>query len=55
MPLTRRDLQSTLPASLLSGVRTIAFKLADQSPEGIAHVLCPAGGGGLCVGVAQRF
>ena len=36
-------------------VKTIAFELADECPETITHVFCPAGGGGLCVAVAQGF
>ncbi len=39
----------------MSGIKTLAFELAEQLPQGIAHVFCPAGGGGLCVGMAQGF
>ncbi len=39
----------------MSGVQTMAFELAEQSPDGIAHVFCPAGGGGLCVAMARGF
>ncbi|MCA8998226.1 MAG: pyridoxal-phosphate dependent enzyme [Planctomycetaceae bacterium] len=39
----------------MSGVQTMAFELAEQLPEGIDHVFCPAGGGGLCVAMAQGF
>jgi threonine synthase len=39
----------------MSGVRTMAFELAEQLPEGIDHVFCPAGGGGLCVAMSQGF
>ncbi|QDT33870.1 pyridoxal-phosphate dependent enzyme [Thalassoglobus polymorphus] len=39
----------------MSGVQTMAFELAEQSPEGIDHVFCPAGGGGLCVAMARGF
>lgn len=39
----------------MSGVQTMAYELAEQSPEGIDHVFCPAGGGGLCVAMARGF
>ncbi len=39
----------------MAGVRTIAFELAEQSPEGLDHVFCPAGGGGLTLAVAEGF
>jgi threonine synthase len=39
----------------MSGVQTLAFELAEQLPDGIDHVFCPAGGGGLCVATAQGF
>ncbi len=39
----------------MTGVRTVSFELAEQLPEGIDHVFCPAGGGGLVVAAAQGF
>lgn len=39
----------------MSGVQTMAFELAEQLPDGIDHVFCPAGGGGLCVAMARGF
>ncbi len=39
----------------MSGVQTMAFELAEQLPQGIDHVFCPAGGGGLCVAMARGF
>ena len=39
----------------MSGIKTIAFELAEQLPQGMDHVFCPAGGGGLCAGTAQGF
>jgi len=39
----------------MSGVQTISYELAEQSPEPIRHVFCPAGGGGLAVAVARGF
>lgn len=38
----------------MSGMETISFELGRQLPE-IAHVFCPAGGGGLSVAVARGF
>ena len=38
----------------MCGVETISFELAEQLDE-IQHVFCPAGGGGMCVGVARGF
>lgn len=37
----------------MTGVRTIAYELNEQLPEGISHIFCPAGGGGMCVAVGQ--
>ncbi|MGE0760693.1 MAG: pyridoxal-phosphate dependent enzyme [Pirellulaceae bacterium] len=39
----------------MSGVRTLAFELADQFPSPIDHVFTQAGGGGLTWAVAQGF
>lgn len=39
----------------MSGVQTVAFELAEQAPQPIDHVFCPAGGGGLCVATARGF
>jgi threonine synthase len=39
----------------MSGVQTIAYELAEQLPQGIIHVFCPAGGGGLTFAVARGF
>ena len=39
----------------MSGVQTISFELAEQSPLPINHLFCPAGGGGLCVAAARGF
>ena len=39
----------------MTGVETISFELAEQLSEGIDHLFCPAGGGGLCVAVARGF
>lgn len=38
----------------MCGVETMSFELAEQLP-GLRHVFCPAGGGGMCVGVARGF
>ncbi|MCH2203596.1 MAG: pyridoxal-phosphate dependent enzyme [Fuerstiella sp.] len=38
----------------MSGVETLGLELAEQL-EGLQHVFCPAGGGGMCVGVARGF
>lgn len=39
----------------MSGVRTIAFELAEQCPEPIGHVFTQAGGGGMTLAVANGF
>ncbi|MEZ6131922.1 MAG: pyridoxal-phosphate dependent enzyme [Planctomycetaceae bacterium] len=39
----------------MSGVQTVAFELAEQTPLPIDHVFCPAGGGGLCVAASRGF
>jgi threonine synthase len=39
----------------MSGVQSISYELAEQAAEGIAHVFCPAGGGGLTLAVARGF
>ena len=39
----------------MTGLKTIAYELVEQHPEGIDHVFCCAGSGGLVVGVAQGF
>jgi len=38
----------------MSGVETLSCELSDQC-DSIEHVFCPAGGGGMCVGVARGF
>ncbi len=38
----------------MCGVETLSFELAEQL-NGIQHVFCPAGGGGLSAGVARGF
>jgi threonine synthase len=39
----------------MSGVQTISYELAEQCEHPVAHVFCPAGGGGMCVAVARGF
>ena len=39
----------------MSGVQSISFELAEQSPSLIDHVFCPAGSGGLCIATARGF
>jgi len=39
----------------MAGVQTLSYELAEQLPDGIDHVFCPAGGGGLCVAAARGF
>ena len=39
----------------MSGVQTVAYELAEQSPVPIDHVFCPAGGGGLALAAARGF
>lgn len=39
----------------MAGVQTISHELAEQSPDPIDHVFCPAGGGGLTLAVARGF
>jgi threonine synthase len=39
----------------MSGVKTIAYELNEQLGSDIAHVFCPAGGGGMVVAVARGF
>jgi len=39
----------------MSGVRTIAFELAEQFDRPIDHVFTPAGGGGMTWGIADAF
>lgn len=39
----------------MSGVKTMAFELADQFNGTLDHIFCPAGGGGLCVAMSQGF
>jgi threonine synthase len=39
----------------MAGVQSIAYELAEQAPEAIDHVFCPAGGGGLTLAVARGF
>ena len=38
----------------MRGVETLGIELAEQL-EGLQHVFCPAGGGGMCVGVSRGF
>lgn len=39
----------------MTGVRSISHELHQQHEQGIDHVFCPAGGGGLTLAVAQGF
>jgi threonine synthase len=39
----------------MSGVETKAHELVEQTSDGIDHVFCPAGGGGLTLAVARGF
>ena len=39
----------------MAGVETLGFELAEQLPEGKAHVFCQAGGGGLTLATARAF
>ncbi len=39
----------------MRGVQSLAYELAEQLPEGLDHVFCPAGGGGLTLAVARGF
>jgi threonine synthase len=39
----------------MAGVETLAFELAEQLPERLDHVFCPAGGGGMTLAVARGF
>ncbi len=39
----------------MAGVETLAFELAEQFPDGVDHVFCQAGGGGLTVATARGF
>ncbi|WP_164103887.1 pyridoxal-phosphate dependent enzyme [Candidatus Laterigemmans baculatus] len=39
----------------MSGVRTIAFELVEQLPDGIDYVFTQAGGGGMTLAVADGF
>lgn len=39
----------------MTGVQTIAYELAEQLPQGIDHVFCQAGGGGLVLATARGF
>ncbi len=39
----------------MHGVQTIAYELAAQRPQGIQHVFCSAGGGGLTLAIARGF
>ena len=39
----------------MSGVQSISYELAEQFPEGIDQVFCPAGGGGMTLAVARGF
>ena len=39
----------------MTGIQTIAYELAKNAPEPPEHVYCPAGGGGLTLGVARGF
>ena len=39
----------------MSGVQTISYELAEQIQPPIAHVFCPAGGGGLILALARGF
>ncbi len=39
----------------MQGVETIAYELNEQFRDGVSHVFCPAGGGGLTLAVARGF
>ena len=39
----------------MSGLKTIAYELAEELPDRIDHVFCCAGSGGLVIGVAHGF
>ena len=39
----------------MAGVETLAWELAEQLPERLDHVFCPAGGGGMTLAVARGF
>lgn len=39
----------------MAGVETLAYELAEDLPDGVDHVFCPAGSGGLCVAIARGF
>ncbi len=41
-------------AAGMSGVKSLSYELAEQSAD-IAHVFCPAGGGGMALAVARGF
>ncbi len=39
----------------MNGLKSLSYELQTQLPDGIDHVFCQAGGGGLALGVAQGF
>jgi threonine synthase len=39
----------------MSGVKTLSYEVAEQLGSPLAHVFCPAGGGGMVVAVARGF
>src|SRR5581483_7427525 len=39
----------------MTGLKTVAYELAEQLPDQIDHVFCCAGSGGLVLGVARGF
>lgn len=39
----------------MSGVKTLAYELAEQAAGPIDHVFCPAGGGGMVLAVSRGF
>lgn len=39
----------------MSGLKTLAYELAEELPDGVDHVFCCAGSGGLALGVARGF
>ena len=43
-----------LPPGQMTGVETLSCELAELN-QAITHVFCPAGGGGMCVGVARGY
>ena len=62
LPTLAEEMQATMEVSAfvisplgMAGVQTISYELAEQLPEGIAHVFTPSGGGGLTLAVERGF